>query len=187
MATPVGHTLAGYLAYQLMPTRLKQSSSWVWACGAIAIANLPDLDFLPGLLMGDAFAFHRRGSHTFIAAVLTGCLVAISLRLGRWWSPKPFWRSSSHSFQYGVWATAIYLGHLCLDFVMADRMPPFGLQLLWPLTNAFFISPIALIPGFQFEPILSWRNLLVVGVEMLWLAPMIGVVRAIAPKLTKTP
>ncbi|MEL6765151.1 MAG: metal-dependent hydrolase [Cyanobacteria bacterium J06607_6] len=175
MATPVGHTLAGYLVYRLMPPRLKQSSSRVGLWGAIAIANLPDLDFLPGLLTGDAFAFHRRGSHTLIAAVLAGCLVAIGLRLARRWVPKTLQLSPSQMSQCGVWATAIYLVHLGLDFVMADRIPPYGLQLLWPFTDAFLISPVALIPGFQFEPILSWRNLLVVGVEILWLVPMIGV------------
>ena len=165
-----------------MPVRLKRTVPQVWLWLAIAIANLPDLDFLPGLLMGNAFAFHRRGSHTIMAAVLVGCLIVVGLRLTHQWLPKTFKLSPSQSLQGGAWATTIYLGHLCLDFVMEDRIPPFGLQLLWPFVDTFFLAPIALIPGVQFDPVLSWRNVLVVSVEILWLVPMIGMARAIALK-----
>ncbi|MEO0985467.1 MAG: metal-dependent hydrolase [Cyanobacteria bacterium J06639_14] len=185
MATPIGHTLAGYLGYQLMPSP-KHSLSQVRLWGAIALANLPDLDFLPGLLMGNAFAFHRRGSHTIIAALLVGSLVALSLRLARRWGTQVPKFSNVSLWQWGVWATAVYLGHLCLDFLMADRIPPYGLQLLWPFSDVFFIAPIALIPGFNFEAIVSWHNLAVVGIEIVWLVPMIWLAGAIATQSEKS-
>ncbi|MBE7381507.1 MAG: metal-dependent hydrolase [Leptolyngbya sp. SIO1E4] len=192
MASPIGHTLAGYLGYQLMPTLpIKPQSNKGLMWGAIAIANLPDLDFLPGLLVGDAFAFHRQGSHTLIAAIAVGSLVALGMGLsGKGLAGR--WRKQTSGFSkfqwlwWGIWAMAVYLGHLCLDLLMADPTPPFGLQLLWPFSEAFFASPIAIIPGWQFDSMLSWHNLTVVGSEILWLMPIIWPVGAIVPKPRKS-
>lgn len=185
MASPVGHTLAGYLGYRLIPLRFSQPLSQKWAWGAVVLANLPDLDFLPGLLIGDAFAFHRRESHTLIAAIAVGSLVALGVRSARRWQPPTAQHLPLRGLWWGLWAVAVYLGHLCLDLLMVDPKPPFGLQLFWPFSDAFVVSPIAIIPGLQFHPVLSWHNLMVVGIEILWLVPLIWAAGAVSSKLKR--
>lgn len=173
MASPVGHTLAGYLGYRLMPTFFGKAPSKGWMLGAIALANLPDLDFIPGLLMGNAFAFHRRGTHTVLAALLVGIVVAIAAALSQRLRSSP----REHQWEWlwwGLWATMMYLGHLGLDLLMADRIPPQGLQLLWPFSVLYFPSPLTLIPGLQFDPVLSWHNVRVVATEGVLLGPLIA-------------
>ena len=182
MASPVGHTLAGYLGYRLIPALRGKPRSKQWAWGAIALANLPDLDFFPGLLIGNAFAFHRQGSHTLIAAIAVGSLVALGVKLTARWDTQTPEFSKLRWLWWGLWATAVYLGHLGLDLLMVDRTPPFGLQLLWPFSEAFFASPIAIIPGLRFDFIVSWHNLAVMGIEILWLVPMIWLAGAINSK-----
>ncbi|NER80683.1 MAG: metal-dependent hydrolase [Leptolyngbya sp. SIO1D8] len=174
MASPIGHTLAGYLGYILMPVLPTKSMSPRWRMlGAISLANLPDLDFLPGLLVGNVRAFHRQASHSLTLALVTGGIFALSI----WWRSRAVRKQPQllqiYWLPWGLWATAVYLGHLGLDLLMVDRIFPFGLQLLWPFSQTFFVSPIVLIPGLNFEQLLSGRNFCVVIVEILLVTPLI--------------
>jgi hypothetical protein len=41
---------------------------------------------------------------------------------------------------------AVWASHLLLDFVASDVVPPHGGQFLWPLSDAYFHSPVTLLP-----------------------------------------
>lgn len=132
MALCLAHATAGYLAYEaLRPTGPHRPAL---LAGALVMANAPDLDFLPGLLIGEPVAYHRGVTHTLGALVvvaLTAWAVARLLRSRRaWW--------------WGLAAGAAYGSHLLVDCLTVDAIPPYGIQVLWPLTDAWLHAPFSL-------------------------------------------
>ena len=139
---------------------------------AVLTANLPDLDMLPGLLMGDPGVFHRQWTHSLTLAIAAGIVFS---QLARDWKfPKGRW---------GIWAAGLYAGHVLLDMLVADVRPPAGVQLLWPFSMAYYISPITVFASFHyFDPnlgvaqtILSTQNLSAVLREIALIAPFVGI------------
>ena len=76
----------------------------------------------------------------------------------------------------------MYLSHVVLDLLVNDPSPPFGVQLLWPFSELYFISPITPFAGFDyFDPaagvvrtLLSSHNLTTMFREILLMAPFVG-------------
>ncbi|HEX7502194.1 MAG TPA: metal-dependent hydrolase, partial [Acidobacteriota bacterium] len=68
MPLPVGHALAG-IAFQQARPGLFFKNLWHDAFFFIFLANLPDADFLPGLLMGRPNLFHHGIFHSLGAAL----------------------------------------------------------------------------------------------------------------------
>ncbi len=170
MPSPVGHSLAGLCGFLLgrkgLPTR---KQAWLFV-GAVALANLPDLDFIPGLLVGDPRVFHHQGAHSLAAAVLVGLTIGL---LSWFWKSNPVW--------WGVWGGSIYLSHVLLDLLINDPSPPFGSQLFWPFSSSYFISPFTPFSSFDyFDPelgivrtMLSLHNLMTILREFLLLLPVV--------------
>jgi hypothetical protein len=74
LATPVGHTLAGLLVAR----RLGVRSPAGLAAAALA-ANVPDLDFIPGIVLhGDPYRMHRKLTHTAGFTVTAGMLAGFA-------------------------------------------------------------------------------------------------------------
>jgi membrane-bound metal-dependent hydrolase YbcI (DUF457 family) len=132
MALCLAHATAGYLAYEaLRPTGPHRPAL---LAGALVMANAPDLDFLPGLLAGAPVAYHRGVTHTL------GALVVVSLTA---WAVARLLRSGS-AWWWGLAAGAAYGSHLLVDCLTVDAIPPYGIQLLWPLTDAWLHAPFSL-------------------------------------------
>ena len=139
--------------------------------GSVLLANLADLDFLPGLLLGDVRSFHHQATHSLAAVALVGLLVG---GVSRRWKLNGLW--------WGFWAGSLYLSHLVLDFLVNDPSPPFGVQLLWPFSESYFISPITLFARFDYfdpavgmlTPLLSFHNLGAMLQEIALMAPFLG-------------
>ena len=108
----------------------------VLLASAVLLANAPDLDFLPGLLVGTPGAYHRGPSHTLLAVVVVGLAIALVAR----------WRAAPRPWRLGLWAAAAYGSHLVVDFLTIDAVPPFGGRFLWPLSDAYYIAPVTPIP-----------------------------------------
>lgn len=172
MPSPVGHTLAGLCGFILGRQHVAPHQRLQLLLASVAIANLPDIDILPGLLLaGDPRVFHRQGMHSLIVAALIGGLVALLVR--RWKLPRIRW---------GIWAVGLYASHILLDMLTSDSRPPFGVQAFWPFSQAYFISPVSLFGGFDyFDPelsviktILSVHNFVTVLTEMVVIIPLAG-------------
>ena len=89
MATPIGHSLFGGLLYLLGK---KDTTQFPWALLIFCIfcANVPDADFLPGILAGKPNLFHHGLSHSLsfgFIFMLLAC--AITLPLGWVTKRKP--------------------------------------------------------------------------------------------------
>ncbi len=127
MSLPVLHSLAGYGVYRI-GTGTHTSANKLFLLYCILLANLPDFDFLPGILIGNAAFFHRTFTHSlsacFIAAVAGGFLWRLFTRMS-------FLRASILTF-------VSYASHLMLDLT---SVAPKGLQLLWPFSATLHYGP----------------------------------------------
>jgi inner membrane protein len=167
MALPIVHATAGYLIYRLERRGAWQRprpASWQRALGFMALANLPDADFLLGFVLGHPGTFHRGVSHTVLAAFLVGAGLATLT----WWRRGHPWWPSALVF------TAVYGSHLFLDAWSADARAPSGAAFFWPLSDAYFIFPIALFTEIFIDghsrsgfltSILRWETVLVLARE----------------------
>jgi membrane-bound metal-dependent hydrolase YbcI (DUF457 family) len=140
MALCFAHTAAGYLAYEVARPADRHRPRLLLA--AVGLANAPDVDFLPGMLVGQPGAYHRGVTHT-LAALALAALVAVVV--ARRWAPsrsRPF----RTPWTAGAWVAAVWASHLLLDLVTTDVVAPHGGRFLWPLSSAYYIAPVTLLP-----------------------------------------
>lgn len=169
MPSPIGHTIAGFCGYLFAPKGLIPKPQLNTLIASVILANLPDVDILPGLLLGNPTLFHRQGTHSITAGIVVGILVLV---LGRRWRQA--------SIRLGLWAAALYLSHIFLDLLVTDPSSPRGVQLFWPFSDAYFISPITVFGGFNyFNPelgmirsMLTVKNLMTVIREFALMLPV---------------
>ena len=133
MALPIAHTTAGYLIHRL-DRRRTGFAGWQRALAFIAIANLPDADFLVGFVVGQPGAFHRGLSHTLLAALVFGAALAALTR----WRLRERWLPASVVF------ACVYGSHLLLDALTVDERGPAGAQFFWPFSGAYYIAPFTI-------------------------------------------
>ena len=180
MPSPVGHSLAGLIAYQIAPEIDGMARGQVIAWYILA-ANAPDLDFLPGLMAGDPNRFHHGFSHSSGLALLFAIAVSLLLRLR-----QREWRWKQFLVFFGL-----YLSHLVLDYLGEDHSPPYGVPLFWPASQAYYMSPTPLFPDIHrsnatagfFPSLFSAHNLWSVSVECLVLAPLLLVAYALTKRM----
>lgn len=68
MPFPIIHSFAGYSIYKLS-AKSNSDPSWKLLVLSIFLANLADLDFLPGVLSGNALRFHHHSTHSLAACL----------------------------------------------------------------------------------------------------------------------
>lgn len=146
MPSPIAHSLAGTISWMATGKTLRGS----WLVLAVFVANLPDLDFLPGLLVQNANRFHHGITHSLGALVVVVAVVAAVAR----------WRHSPVRPLVTLAALA-YGSHLVLDMLAVDTRPPFGIPLFWPLHGAYVLSPLPLFLDVRraADPSLFWVSL----------------------------
>jgi membrane-bound metal-dependent hydrolase YbcI (DUF457 family) len=128
MALCLTHAAAGYLVYEA--ARPAGRHRFGLLATAVVLANAPDLDFVPGLLTGVPGAFHRGPTHSIAAALLVAFAAAVLA-----------WCRRADGYGAGWWAgfaAAAYGGHLLVDFLTVDAVPPYGAPFLWPASARFF-------------------------------------------------
>jgi len=168
MPTPVAHGFAGAILYTLPPWSQDPAREWSGLALAGFAAVAADLDFLPGLLLGDPSRFHHGVSHSLGATLLFGLTMALI---------APSTLAGGYPRRALLWAS-LYGSHLVMDFFAVDTSPPYGEPLFWPLSSQFLISPWTPFPdvkhGRGWEAFLNWANARAVAVEAgvfvpLWL------------------
>lgn len=172
MSSPIGHALSGILlsAYKESPragiaSRLKSMSFYAF------VANMPDIDFLPGFVIGAPNHYHHGISHSLGFGVMASIIFAWILR-----------KRDNGNFATEAFFVFICFGsHLFFDLLSLDSRPPFGIPIFWPVSNEYYIVPV--LPPIQhselnhatvgefFADALSFENLHVIGLEILLTAP----------------
>lgn len=135
MASPYGHALMGLSLLNLWlpkwPLKKRARSICVWA---ILGACLSDLDFLPGLLLGQGGRFHHGIAHS-IGFVLTFSLLV--------WFGIVLFQKSPDILKVGALIFSLTFSHLVLDYLTEA---PKGFPLLWPFSESPFSSPWPIFP-----------------------------------------
>ena len=138
MPLPIAHSAAGLTGYFAFKKRKHNSISkqelYLLAL-CLLLANLPDLDFVAGLLYGELGKFHHGPSHSFLVCVIIAILVFYFVRY-------KFTRISNRR----VLASCLLslLSHPVLDYFSKDTSAPFGVPLFWPFDSNYYISSISL-------------------------------------------
>jgi len=76
----------------------------------------------------------------------------------------------------------MYLSHVVLDLLVNDPSPPFGVQLLWPFSESYFMSPVTPFARFDYfdsavgmvKSLFSIHNLGTMLREILLIGPLLG-------------
>jgi membrane-bound metal-dependent hydrolase YbcI (DUF457 family) len=151
MPSPVGHALGGIAAGIRITGRSRAAMWWLAAIGAAA-----DLDLLIGA--------HRGISHSIGAALVAGIVAGLITRSPRW----------------GAAVAAAWGSHVLLDWLGADTWPPLGIPALWPFSNAYYHSPIAIFPSVSRQYWLGTRfvyfNVRALAVELAILFPLVWLI-----------
>jgi inner membrane protein len=169
MPSPLGHSLMGYT---ICRATIKPHVAHDWKLIALCVfaANAPDLDFLPGLFVGDLGRYHHGASHSVIFAVFLGILAGTLF--------------SRRIYAFGM-GFSLYLSHVLLDYLVQDPSPPLGIPLFWPVTGEYYMAPFAFYRPFNYptsfaEPVLStvfsFHNFLTMMTEILFLLPLLVLV-----------
>ena len=134
MALCFAHAAAGYLVYEAF--RPAGAHRPALLATAVTVANAPDLDYLPGLVVGHAAAFHRGFTHTIGAVAVVASLAAlVAWRLG-----------TGRAARAAGWAAALWASHLVVDYFTTNVGPPSGARFLWPFSGRYWIAPVPLLP-----------------------------------------
>ena len=114
-----------------------------------------DLDFLPGIFVGNPDWLHHRGTHSLLAAAAFGIAAALIARA----------RGIDHAPRLGLLLAVGYASHLLMDMMATDSRPRYGVPLFWPST-LYVNAPINLFLPIERESggadfvssLLSWHN-----------------------------
>lgn len=180
MPSPVAHALAGAVFGLCVHRKEIPKMTW-WSLSGIfeksyfsvlrgknlflfgCLGVLPDSDFL--------FGVHSTVTHSIGAVVFLFVFVALM-------SGKMYF-SIACAFAYG--------SHLLLDWVGGDVTAPYGIMMLWPYSQEFFLSELNIFDGIcrEFESFVCWQhNLRALVWELLVLGPLASfmVFRSRAPR-----
>ncbi len=136
MPTSIAHAFGGLAAAEGSPLPQGWSRARVLLFCAL-VANLPDADFLPGILTGDASRFHRHGTHSLLATLLVALACALWLR----WRRRA---TRGDAARLGVLAFLVYGSHLALDTLVTRATDSAGVPLFWPIDRARYYTVLHL-------------------------------------------
>lgn len=192
MPSPVGHALTGLLVAALVAPRASsrcagsagaspEHGAWraLAAAGGLGVAAslAPDLDFVPGFLVGDPGRFHHGPSHSLGGALAAGLAAAALTRL---LAPRSAALASLGAARVGLLAGLAWTLHVLLDALAADTSVPYGVMLFWPVSDRYVISPWSLFLDIQrrqetaasfFATLVAWHNVKAVLLEALLIGP----------------
>ncbi len=83
MPLPLAHSAAAatiYLVYSSHLSRIEPSRKTAFFLTLILLANLPDLDFLPGILADDPHRYHHGPSHSLASSFILAAVAYLVLR-----------------------------------------------------------------------------------------------------------
>jgi inner membrane protein len=160
----------GYIIFQATASPAR-TCPWQRLAFYLFAANAPDLDFIPGFLMGAPDRYHHGISHSLGAAVLFASIFSLFLPLLKYHATG----------RYFAIALSLYCSHIVLDYFSIDNSPPYGQPIFWPFTTAYYIAPITFLPDVKrissstlgfITSLFSLHNLFAMTVEVLLLLPI---------------
>ena len=168
MATPIGHALGGIIVYT---TGKKRHFDLKLFIATLFFAELPDIDFLFGFVVGKPNLYHHGFTHSLIFVICIGVAGAWLLSL----------KNREQFRLYALMLVGAGISHLIFDLLAVDGTAPFGAPVLWPFTNKYFIFPIQIFmdvhraadSGRFFISLFTPHNLKTVTREIYMLLPVV--------------
>jgi membrane-bound metal-dependent hydrolase YbcI (DUF457 family) len=150
MPSPIGHALAGAaIAWSMR-------SHWKLAALCAGFACLPDIDllYLPA---------HRIATHSLPTAILVTIIaVAVTGRVkGDQTVGQEGKKEGRPSCLPGLAVGLAWSSHVLMDWLGADASVPYGIQLLWPFSDRWYVSGWDLFPGTERRQPLGARATLI--------------------------
>lgn len=164
MPSPIGHALAGVAAgWMVVPPRgdRRRVAALALFCAVAAVA--PDVDL--------AFSAHSGPTHGLGAAAVAGLIV-----YGVWTALA---RTTVTPARAAVAAAAAYASHTLLDWLGSDSSPPIGIMALWPVSGAYYESPLHVFRAISrryWLPEFWTANVIAIGQELAILLPLVVLV-----------
>jgi len=162
MPSPVGHTLAGYFIYE-SERKIEDPFDWKKMGIFVFVSNLPDMHYVPALLLGNVDRFHYPFLHSFcLGGIVAGCVYSV-LKI----------KKSREALYWGRTCFFLYSAHILLDYLCKNNYPSDGLVLFWPFSDDNYTAPIHLFADLQkghLGQIFSWFNFSKVLKEILVLS-----------------
>ena len=161
MATPIGHYLVGLAITQGLAGSDRDRKRGVVLA---AVAVLPDIDIVAGLIVGDVWAFHRAASHSVAAASAFGLVTLSALALFK----------ARRPVHTAAMLLLVYSSHMALDYLTQDSRRNGGVPLLWPWLESLFQAPLTLVPSgsYRFSKLISLSNAVVALREAATFLPL---------------
>ncbi|WDP90771.1 MAG: metal-dependent hydrolase [Desulfobacter sp.] len=132
MPLPIAHSATGFSIYYLIKGKPKRKEEWVVLGACLVLSILPDLDFVPGFLLGEPHMFHHGVSHSLIASCIAALLSALILI-----------KLSGNEVRIEIVFLCCFLAglsHPLLDYLCEDYSRPYGVPLFWPFIEDYFIA-----------------------------------------------
>lgn len=166
MPSPLGHALASAVLHKCrVPGSWK--TDWKLLLFHIFCGICPDLDFIPGLLIGNMNRFHHTISHSFPGAFLIA---------GFLWLFYAIWRKTWKIKDY-LFIFLLVVIHPIMDVLALDTSLAYGCSLLYPFSKECWISPWVFFQdihrGSLREFFLGANNLLAFWIELAFFLPWI--------------
>lgn len=134
-------------------------------------ALFADVDFGLSFLLGRNLHHHFTHSLGFAALYFLTCRLLVRRPLA-------------------LWMGAAYTSHIALDLLALDTSPPFGMPILWPLSERYFISPVLVFSDIwrgSLWTLFGAHNWMAVGREVLTLAPLVALAWWLRRDKSKSP
>ena len=172
MPSPLGHSIIGATIgiafYVSSGTRMG-----IWCLlkkhkvpllAAIGLANSPDLDYVPGLFVGNWNLYHQQMTHSIGWTLI--------LSLGLWIGVRVFYEGVDRKAL--LFILVVLSSHLIADFFNTDMSSPYGMMLLWPFSETYYTSPVPVFSSLHkhtWEDLAQWRNVRACMYETVWTVP----------------
>lgn len=173
MPSSIAHSLAGYVIYRATSEDTSRIE-WRRLFFYCICSNLPDLDFIPGFLLGAPNKFHHGVSHSLGFALGFGfCMSLILLFVKNQGVLRNF-----------IIFFGLYFSHVLLDLLSYDSSPPYGVPALWPITDNYYISPLLIFLDIQrgqvsetfIRSLFNFHNFLAILIEVVVFLPLVVIV-----------
>lgn len=168
MSSPIGHSLLGASFYYLINHSLGLGRKWKQLIFYVFASLAPDFDFIPGIFVGAANKYHHGASHSLGAAIIFAIFMALIFK----WKKLLSFRTAFLIF------FILYFVHVLVDMAAVDLRPPIGVELLWPFSSKYFISPIIVFPPVHKKDLMdlfSIDNIVTGAIEIAIFLPILVV------------
>lgn len=137
MPTPVGHSLAGLGFYFLFNRNYNVLRDLKGFTPFFIAALAADLDFIPGLIIGDANRYHHGITHSISASLIAAFVFSLIFKM------------NGDLRKRFVIFSSLFLSHIFLDYFSIDTSLPYGVPLFWPLSERYYLSVIPVFIDIQ--------------------------------------